>query len=121
MGPVDAIRDAFTDLESSQQRHDAATVAGLDHLLHALEPEQLAARFNRALGPQGKAGDTARYWTLYPELHRAITQRRTDGLPYAFAEGYAQARDEAVRAAERATGAATDVNETINRRGGQTG
>lgn len=111
MGPVDAVRDAYQDLQTTQGHHEAAVVAGMNHLLAQLAPAELAARFDRSLGPQGLAGDTSRYWALYPDLHRAITQRRRDGVPYAFTEGYGNARDTAAMEAEQATGAATDVNE----------
>ena len=122
MGPVDAVRDAYQDLQTTQGHHEAAVVAGLNHLLGQLAPAELAARFDRSLGPQGLAGDTSRYWALYPDLHRAITQRRRDGVPYAFAEGYGNARDAATIAAEQATGAATDVNEsTAMRKSGLAG
>lgn len=122
MGPVDAVRDAYQDLNANQAQHEAAVQAGLNHLLKQLAPAELAARFDRSLGPQGLAGDTTRYWPLYPDLHRAITQRRRDGVPYAFAEGYGLARDNAVVEAERATGADTDVNEaTTNRPSSFTG
>ena len=116
MGPVEAVRDAFEDLTTATTLHHEATRAGLDHLLHQLAPDQLEARFNRVLGAQGQAGDTTRYWPLYPELHRTVTQRRRDGLPYVFTEGYALAREAARLAAESAMGATTDVNETVNRR-----
>lgn len=122
MGPVDAVRDAYQDLRASQTQHEAAVQAGVNHLLGQLAPAELAARFDRSLGPQGLAGDTSRYWALYPDLHRAITQRRRDGVPYAFAEGYGMARDTAAIEAERATGAETDVNEaTANRKPGLAG
>lgn len=122
MGPVDAVRDAYQDLHASQVQHEAAVQAGVNHLLGQLAPAELAARFDRSLGPQGLAGDTTRYWALYPDLHRAITQRRRDGVPYAFAEGYGMARDTAAIEAERATGAETDVNEsTANRKSGLAG
>jgi len=122
MGPVDAVRDAYQDLQTTQGHHEAAVVAGLNHLLGQLAPAELATRFDRSLGPQGLAGDTSRYWALYPDLHRAITQRRRDGVPYAFTEGYGNARDAAARAAEQATGAATDVNEsTAMRKSGLAG
>ncbi|MEY4376307.1 MAG: hypothetical protein RJB26_857 [Pseudomonadota bacterium] len=122
MGPVDAVRDAYQDLTANQAQHDAAVQAGLNHLLGQLAPAELAARFDRSLGAQGMAGDTTRYWPLYPDLHRAITQRRRDGVPYAFAEGYGMARDTEALEAERATGAETDVNEsTANRKSGLAG
>jgi type VI secretion system protein len=122
MGPVDAVRDAYQDLQTTQGHHEAAVVAGMNHLLAQLAPAELAARFDRSLGPQGLAGDTSRYWALYPDLHRAITQRRRDGVPYAFTEGYGNARDAAAMEAEQATGAATDVNEsTAMRKSGLAG
>ena len=122
MGPVDAVRDAYQDLQTTQAHHEAAVLAGMNHLLGQLAPAELAARFDRSLGPQGLAGDTSRYWALYPDLHRAITQRRRDGVPYAFTEGYGNARDAAAMEAEQATGAATDVNEsTAMRKSGLAG
>jgi len=122
MGPVDAVRDAYQDLQTTQGHHEAAVIAGMNHVLAQLAPAELAARFDRSLGPQGLAGDTSRYWALYPDLHRAITQRRRDGVPYAFTEGYGNARDASAMEAEQATGAATDVNEsTAMRKSGLVG
>ena len=122
MGPVDAVRDAYQDLQANQAQHEAAVQAGLNHLLGQLAPAELAARFDRSPGPPGLAGAPSRYWALYPDLHRAITQRRRDGVPYAFAEGYGAARDTAALDAERATGAETAVNEaTANRQSGLAG
>ena len=113
MAPVDAVRDAFKDLSAATTAHEQALCAGINHLLEQLAPTALSARFDRILGPQGHAGNPAQYWALYPDLHRAVTQRRVDGLPYAFTEAYVAARPAATAAVETTLPTPTDHLATV--------
>jgi type VI secretion system protein len=90
LGPVEALRDAFTDLKNHQLAVDAAMQAALDDLLFRLEPSELQERFDRGLKRNPLLGvvNKTKYWELYSEFYTLLNQRDTRGLPAVFTEEF---------------------------------
>jgi len=96
LGPVEALRDAFTDLRTHQLAVTAAMHAGLNGLMQRINPAELQERFDRGLkrGALLGAANKMKYWDLYAEFFQALNQRNADGMPSTFAEEFVQAYTE---------------------------
>jgi type VI secretion system protein len=101
LGPVEAIRNSFTDLRTHQVALSAAIQAAIDELMNRIEPGELQERFDRGLkrGAILGAANRMKYWDLYVEFYQALNQRNEQGLPVLFAEELA--RTYAERAASK--------------------
>lgn len=88
LGPVEAIRESFSDLRSHQTALVAAIQSGMDEFMSRIEPGELQDRFDRGLkrGPLLGAANKMKYWDLYTEFYQALNQRNDQGLPAVFAE-----------------------------------
>jgi type VI secretion system FHA domain protein len=98
MGPVEALRDGFTDLRCHQQAVVAAMHAALNGAMNRVDPGELQERFDRSLnrGSLMGAANKLKYWDMYAEFFQVLNQRNSDGLPITFAEEFAQAYAERV-------------------------
>ncbi len=96
LGPVDALRDGFTELRCHQQAMIAAMHASLNGTMNRVDPGELQERFDRSLnrGALMGAANKLKYWDMYAEFFQVLNQRNSDGLPISFAEDFAQAYNE---------------------------
>ena len=92
MGPVEAVREAFTDLRTHQTALVAAMQSGINEFMNRIAPGELQERFDRGLkrGSLLGAANKTKYWDLYVEFHQALNQRNEQGLPAVFAEELAR-------------------------------
>lgn len=88
LGPIEAIRESFTDLRSHQAALVGAIQSGMNGFMDRIEPSELQDRFDRGLkrGPLLGAANKMKYWDLYTEFYQALNQRNDQGLPAVFAE-----------------------------------
>ncbi|MGD9841947.1 MAG: type VI secretion system-associated FHA domain protein TagH [Steroidobacteraceae bacterium] len=96
MGPVESIRDSFTDLRCHQQALIAAMNAAMNGTMSRVDPGELQERFDRTLnrGSLMGAANKLKYWDMYAEFFQVVNQRNSDGLPLSFAEDFAQVYNE---------------------------
>lgn len=96
LGPVEALRDGFSDLRSHQQALIAAMHAALNNTMNRVDPGELQDRFDRSLnrGTLMGAANKLKYWDMYAEFFQVVNQRNADGLPISFAEDFAQTYNE---------------------------
>jgi type VI secretion system FHA domain protein len=105
--PLEAIEEAFRDLEVHQSATIKALLAAFRDLLDKLKPEALEERFQqpgkRTSLLSGVAKST--FWEQYPEAYRAIAGFRDDNfaavLKARFGEAYAREIQQAVMGADR--------------------
>ena len=92
LGPIEAIRDSFTDLRNHQGSLVNAVQAAADELMSRIEPGELQERFDRGLkrGAILGAANKMKYWDLYVEFYQVLNQRNEQGLPAVFAEEFAR-------------------------------
>ncbi len=92
LGPVESIRNSFSDLRTHQVALTAAIQAAIDELMTRIEPGELQERFDRGLkrGAILGAANRMKYWDLYIEFYQALNQRNEQGLPVLFAEELAR-------------------------------
>jgi type VI secretion system protein len=98
LGPIDAIREAFSDLRTHHASLLAAIQAASDELMNRIEPGELQERFDRGLkrGALLGAANKLKYWDLYAEFYQVLNQRSEQGLPTLFAEELARTYAEKV-------------------------
>src|SRR5690606_19831621 len=71
--PVDAVRDAFEDLQLHQQLVPKAVRSALDAFLARLDPEELEHKFTRGRGNVLlNAANRLKYWDLYKDLYDVV-------------------------------------------------
>ncbi|AMN47528.1 hypothetical protein ACG33_10540 [Steroidobacter denitrificans] len=101
LGPIEAIRDSFTDLRTHQAALSVAIQAAIDEIMNRIEPADLQDRFDRGLkrGALLGAANKMKYWDLYAEFYHVLNQRNEQGLPTLFAEELARSYEE--RAAQK--------------------
>lgn len=96
LGPVEALREGFSDLRCHQQAVIAAMHAAMNGAMNRVDPGELQERFDRSLnrGALMGAANKLKYWDMYAEFFQVLNQRNNDGLPISFAEDFAQAYGE---------------------------
>lgn len=92
LGPIEAIRDSFSDLRTHQNALTAAIQAAINEIMSRIEPGELQERFDRGLKRGALLGATnkMKYWDLYAEFYHVLNQRNEQGLPTLFAEELAR-------------------------------
>jgi type VI secretion system protein len=92
LGPVDSIRDAFTDLRTHQLALSSGIQAAIDEVMNRIEPGELQEKFDRGLkrGALLGAANKMKYWDLYTEFYHVLNQRNEQNLPTLFAEELAR-------------------------------
>jgi len=92
LSPVEALRDAFTDLKTHQTAVTSGMHAGINGLMQRINPAELQDRFERNLKRVGGVGanNKGKYWDLYAEFYQVLNQRNNDGLPLSFNEDFVQ-------------------------------
>jgi type VI secretion system protein len=92
MPPVEAVRSGFADLKKHEKATLNAMQDALAEYLARFAPGKLEEQFDaglRRVGGQGE--DKGRYWEMYQEFYRVLTQANEAGVPHAFAEEFAKA------------------------------
>lgn len=74
LGPVEAVEDAFREVQVHEQAMLKAMQAALRDLLNRLEPGMLEERFERSAKNLGlsSAAPKAQFWDMYRDAYRAI-------------------------------------------------
>jgi len=92
LGPVEAMRDAFSDLKTHQTAVTSGMHAGINGLMQRINPGELQDRFERNLKRAGGVSNNSKgkYWDLYMEFFQVLNQRNNDGLPLSFHEDFVQ-------------------------------
>src|SRR5688572_10771812 len=94
LGPVEAVRDSFSEIKTHHQALVAAMHNAFMEFLARLDPEELQERFDRGLkrgGLLGAATNKMKYWELYGELYQSMGHTPKDELPHLFVEEFAKA------------------------------
>lgn len=93
--PMDALEEAYVDLQAHEKALVAAMKAAFDEQLAGFDPDQLEERFNKGLrrGALKGISKPAKYWDLYRE-HYDIASKRSERsfdevTARVFAEAYA--------------------------------
>ena len=111
--PVDAVREAFDDLQLHQQLVLKAIRAALEAFVSRLDPDELEHKFARGRSNMlVNAANKLKYWDLYKDLYDVVAHHPPGELPLQFLEDFAQAyeqelahaRDASAPAAERQAG-----------------
>ena len=97
---VQWMRDVMTSARSHDRAVMDAMQAALLQLLERLDPAELEPRFERSTRRTANAPDTGggnvRYWELFGDFYRSLTEKAGGGLPHAFSEAFAEAYHEAL-------------------------
>ncbi|HTY51356.1 MAG TPA: type VI secretion system-associated FHA domain protein TagH [Steroidobacteraceae bacterium] len=95
---VQWMRDVMTGARSHERAVMEAMQAALLQLLARLDPAELEPRFERSTRRTANAPDTGtgnvRYWELYGDFYRSLSDKAGGGLPHAFSEAFAEAYHE---------------------------
>jgi len=93
--PVDAVRDAFDDLQLHQQVVLKAVRSALDTFVARLDPEELESKFTRGRGNVlVNAANRLKYWDFYKDLYDVVAHHPPGELPLQFLEDFAQAYEQ---------------------------
>ena len=92
MGPVEAVRDAFTDINIHQQNLLKALCTAVPEYVNRLDPIVLEDKFARA-GRGALMGATSKlkHWELYKDLFQVVAHHHPGQLPAQFLEELARA------------------------------
>jgi type VI secretion system FHA domain protein len=90
--PVDAVREAFTEIKQHQQRVLAALRVAIAAYIGRLDPDELESKFSggKRGGLMG-AAQKLKYWDLYRDLYQVVAQGQPGQLPQQFLEEMARA------------------------------
>jgi type VI secretion system protein len=97
---VQWLREAVDGAKAHERATSEAFRTAFVEFVDRLNPAELEARFQRAVR-RGKepANSEARYWTLFTEFYRNLTEMSPDRLPHTFVETFAYAYKQALLAA----------------------
>lgn len=92
MGPVEAVRDAFADINVHQQNLLKALCSAVPEYVNRLDPIVLEDKFARA-GRGALMGATSKlkHWELYKDLFQVVAHHHPGQLPAQFLEELARA------------------------------
>jgi type VI secretion system protein len=88
---VDVVREACAGLRHHELATQAALRLAMDEYLRRFAPANLQAQFDQSLQRAAGAPGKHRYWELYADMFRVLSQSNAEGLPHAFAEAFARA------------------------------
>jgi len=96
---VDAVqwlREIITGSKAHERAMIEAMRAAFIDFISRLDPVELEARFQRTTRRGKAANNEARYWQLFVEFYRNLTEMPADHLPHTFVETFATAYKEAL-------------------------
>ncbi len=87
---VETVREGYADLRHHEQALHKAMREALHSYVSLFAPQTLSEQFDRVLERSALAGNgkQERYWDMYGNLYRLLTQQHDSGLPHSFAEHY---------------------------------
>ena len=88
---VELVREGLAGLRHHELATHAALRIALDEYVKRFTPANLQAQFDQAQQRAATAPDKQRYWELYADMFRVLSQSNAQGLPHAFAEAFARA------------------------------
>jgi len=88
---VDVVREACAGLRHHELATQAALRLAIDEYVRRFAPANLQAQFDQSLQRAAGAPGKHRYWELYADMFRVLSQSNAEGLPHAFAEAFARA------------------------------
>jgi type VI secretion system protein len=93
------LREALEGTKSHERAMVEAMREAFVEFVGRFDPAELEARFQRAArrGRLTGGGGTARYWELFTEFYRNLTEMPADHLPHTFVEAYANAYRKALQ------------------------
>src|SRR5690606_2766015 len=95
LSPVDAVREAFDDLQLHQQILLKAMRAALEAFVSRLDPDELESKFARGRSNMlVNAANRLKYWDLYKDLYDVVAHHPPGELPMQFLEDFAQAYEQ---------------------------
>src|SRR5690606_7719597 len=104
--PVEAVREAFDDLQQHQQLVLKAMRAALDAFVSRLDPEELEQKFARGRSNVlMNAANRLKHWDLYKDLYDVVAHHPPGQLPLQFLDDFTQAYEQELERAGRETGA----------------
>ncbi|MEM7279447.1 MAG: type VI secretion system-associated FHA domain protein TagH, partial [Pseudomonadota bacterium] len=100
---VETVRDACQDLKIHEEAVTAGAKTAFDEFVDRLDPEELETRFDASLkrGSVFSTGKKGKYWDMYAELYKVMSERSSGQFPHTFSEDFARAYDEYRSAAKR--------------------
>jgi type VI secretion system protein len=101
--PVEAVREAFSDLKQHQQSLLASLRAAVADYVSRLDPDELESKYTS--GKRGglmSAANKLKYWDLYKDLYQLVTQAEPGQLPQQFLEEMARAYEQTANRDSRA-------------------
>jgi type VI secretion system protein len=102
----EAVRAGFQEIGHHERALMEATQAALADFIQRLSPEELEERFARGTKRSSimSGNAKARYWELYGEFFRGLTQGAGDSMPHVFIEAFARAYESSIRELDGAAG-----------------
>jgi type VI secretion system protein len=104
---AEAVRGGFQAIGHHERALIEATQAALADFIQRLSPEELEERFARGTkrsSIMGSGNVKARYWELYSEFFRGLTQGSGESMPHVFVEAFARAYESSIRELDGASG-----------------
>lgn len=109
LAPVDAVREAFDDLQLHQQLVLKSIRAALDAFVSRLDPEELEQKFARGRSNVlTNAANRLKYWDFYKDLYDVVAHHPPGELPMQFLDDFAEAYEQEL---EHARGSAPATEE----------
>jgi type VI secretion system FHA domain protein len=92
----DAVRECFFDVNADMESMNEAMRRALFEYLKMFDPENLQEQFQHVLGKSKLLGSNKRrYWELYAERYRSLTEHREGRLPDGYASPFVDAFENA--------------------------
>ena len=96
---VEAVREAFRDINIHQAAMLVAMRIAFDDFLDRFDPAELSEKFDRGLkrGALLGAANKMKYWDLYGELYQVLTHKADGPFPHLFSEEFARAYEAEIK------------------------
>ncbi len=90
LGPVDSVKEVFSDLKFHHESLLAAMNSSFGEFADQFDPDELQQNFDRTLKkkPLFQVLNQLRYWQLYCDLYPIMTQRGSGQFPHMFGEEF---------------------------------
>jgi type VI secretion system FHA domain protein len=104
LGPVDSVKEVFSDLKFHHESLLAAMNSSFGDFADQFDPDELQQNFDRTLKkkPLFQVMNQLRYWRLYCDLYPIMTQRGSGQFPHMFGEEFVRAYEKQIAEFKRA-------------------